>query len=107
MILLMKSTIGGMLVLIIHFTSRSSNFFLAGIVPLIPVFAVITHYMVGSERSTPDLKQTILFTMFSLLPYAVYLVVLFFLVDRMLLTSALICALIAWLVVAMGVYLCW
>jgi membrane protein GlpM len=53
--------------------SRSRSFFIAGLVPLFPTFALIAHYIVGTERSGADLRTTALFGLWSLIPYAVYL----------------------------------
>ena len=37
------------------------NYYLAGLVPLFPTFALIAHYIVGSERAHDELKKTILY----------------------------------------------
>ena len=40
---------------------------------LFPTFALIAHYIVGKGRSVDDLKTTIVFGMWSIIPYFVYL----------------------------------
>jgi membrane protein GlpM len=37
-------------------------------VPLFPTFALIAHYIVGTERSGADLQKTALFGLWSLFP---------------------------------------
>jgi membrane protein GlpM len=71
--LIAKSLLGALAVLLIALLSKSKTFFIAGLVPLFPTFALIAHYIVGTERSAPDLRTTALFGLWSLLPYAVYL----------------------------------
>jgi membrane protein GlpM len=71
--LFLKSLLGAAAVLAIAILSRSKVFFIAGLVPLFPTFALIAHYIVGSERSMADLRTTALFGLWSLIPYAIYL----------------------------------
>ncbi len=73
--LFLKSLLGAAAVLIIALLSKTSNFFVAGLVPLFPTFALIAHYIVGSERTPADLRTTALFGLWSLLPYALYLLI--------------------------------
>lgn len=67
--LFLKSLLGALAVLLIALLSRSKSFFIAGLVPLFPTFALIAHYLVGTERTMADLRVTALFGLYSLLPY--------------------------------------
>ena len=60
MTLLVRALIGALTVVLIVILSKSKNYFVAGLVPLFPTFALITHYIVGTERSTADLRETVL-----------------------------------------------
>jgi membrane protein GlpM len=94
-------------VMLIHVLAQSKSHYLAGLVPLFPTFALIAHYLVGTQRSVPELKSTIVFSMASLVPYLAYLVALYFLVDRCRLCVALAGATAAWLIVAAGLIGVW
>ena len=48
--LFLKCLLGALAVLLIALLSRARSFYLAGLVPLFPTFALIAHAMVGSER---------------------------------------------------------
>ena len=98
--LLLKSLVGALAVLLIALLSRSRLFHLAALVPLFPTFALIAHYIVGKGRSVDDLKATIVFGMWSIIPYFVYLAALYVLVDRMRLEASLALAAVAWLMAA-------
>jgi len=95
--LFLKSLLGALAVLLIALLSRSKSFFIAGLVPLFPTFALIAHAIVGSERGMADLRTTALFGLWSLLPYAVYLLSVFWLSPRCSLTVTLSSATVAWL----------
>ena len=71
--LLLKAALGAAVVVILAALAKTRNYYIAGLVPLFPTFALIAHYIVGKGRSLDDLKTTILFGMWSIIPYFVYL----------------------------------
>lgn len=105
--LFVKALAGAAVVVIIQLLSRTKNAYLAGLVPLFPTFALIAHYIVGSGGTTSDLKETIIFGMFSLTPYFVYLVTLYLLVDRLALVPSLLGATVSWIASATVLIIVW
>eukprot|EP01133_Synstelium_polycarpum_P009083 gene9083-10651_t len=98
--LLLKAALGAGVVLILAALAKTKNYYIAGLVPLFPTFALIAHYIVGKGRSVEDLKTTIVFGMWSIIPYFVYLATLYVMVDRMRLEASLAVAAVAWLMAA-------
>lgn len=105
--LFVKALIGALVVVIIHLLSQTQNYYIAGLVPLFPTFALISHYIVGTERTTSELKEAVLLGMFSLIPYFVYLTALYFLVDRFRLELSLAGATLLWALTAVVLVLIW
>ena len=105
--LFFKSLLGAAAVLIIALLSRTSNFFIAGLVPLFPTFALIAHYIVGSERTPGDLRTTALFGLWSLIPYAIYLFIVYWLSVRASLATTLLSATAGWIMAAGLLLLAW
>ncbi|MDR3452286.1 MAG: GlpM family protein [Rhodoferax sp.] len=105
--LVLKCFLGAGAVLVIALLSRSRSFFVAGLVPLFPTFALIAHYIIGTERSAQDLRMTALFGLWSLVPYAIYLLAVYWLSVRLTLTATLTVATIAWGVAAAALLLAW
>ena len=105
--LFVKALAGATVVVIIQLLSRTKNVYLAGLVPLFPTFALIAHYIVGTGGTTNDLRETIVFGMFSLIPYLFYLVTLYFLVDRLELVPSLLGATFSWIVGATVLIAIW
>jgi membrane protein GlpM len=105
--LVLKCLLGALAVLLIALLSKSKSFFVAGLVPLFPTFALIAHYIVGSERSAGDLRTTALFGLWSLLPYAIYLLAVYWLSLRFALASTLALATAAWTVAAALLLVAW
>ncbi len=98
--LILKAALGAGVVIILAMLAKTKNYYIAGLVPLFPTFALIAHYIVGKGRSLDDLKTTIVFGMWSIIPYFVYLAALYLLVDRMRLETSLALAAVAWLMAA-------
>ena len=98
--LMFKATLGAAVVVILAMLAKTKNYYIAGLVPLFPTFALIAHYIVGKGRSLDDLKTTIVFGMWSIIPYFVYLATLYVMVDRMRLEASLAVAAVAWLMAA-------
>ena len=105
--LFIKCLIGAVTVLIIALLSRTKVFFIAGLVPLFPTFALIAHYIVGTERSMEQLRLTALFGLWSLIPYAAYLGAVYVLSLRYSLAVTLIGAIGVWIVFAAIILLVW
>lgn len=105
--LLLKCALGAVAVLLIAVLSKSRSFYIAGLVPLFPTFALIAHYIVGSERSAQDLRTTALFGLCSLVPYAVYLVGVYVLSARYALWPTLAGATAGWVLAAAVLLVAW
>ncbi|RTZ18167.1 GlpM family protein [Vibrio aquaticus] len=105
--LFLKCLIGAAAVLLIALLSKSKNFYISGLVPLFPTFALIAHYVVGSERSMDDLRATALFGLYSLLPYACYLLAVYYLSFRFTLINTLSLATAVWVSSACLLLLVW
>ena len=55
--LFFKCILGALAVLIIALLSRSKIYYIAGLVPLFPTFALIAHVIVVQEQGTEALKK--------------------------------------------------
>ncbi|UJF24469.1 GlpM family protein [Suttonella sp. R2A3] len=107
MSLALKALLGALAVVVIQLFSQSRWFYLAGLVPLFPTFALISHYLVGSQRGPLDLRTTALFGLFALIPYAVYLLGVLFLSTRLSLIWTLGLSSLLWVVAAAILILLW
>ncbi|HBS0500460.1 TPA: GlpM family protein [Klebsiella pneumoniae] len=88
--LLIKGLLGALVVVLIGVLAKTKNYAIAGLVPLFPTFALIAHYIVASERGIEALRATIVFGMWSILPYFIYLLSLWYFTGIMRLPLALL-----------------
>ncbi|HEJ6935056.1 GlpM family protein [Serratia marcescens] len=100
MAILVKALIGALVVVLIGLLAKTRNYYIAGLVPLFPTFALIAHYIVCNERSIAALKTTLIFGMWAVLPYLVYLISLYFLINSLRLSLALGAAVLCWIAAA-------
>ncbi|MGN6389863.1 MAG: GlpM family protein [Burkholderiaceae bacterium] len=105
--LFLKALLGAAAVVAIALLSKSKAFFVAGLVPLFPTFALIAHAIVGTERSPAALRTTALFGLFSLIPYAAYLATVYVGSVRFSLVVTLTSATLVWAIAAGVLLLVW
>ncbi|KRI63085.1 hypothetical protein APC62_04025 [Acinetobacter pittii] len=105
--LFLKCMLGAGVVLIISILSKSKAFYIAGLVPLFPTFALIAHVIVYQQKGAEALQKTALFGLWSLIPYAIYLVAVYVLATRMSMWSCLGLATLCWVVAAAGLIYSW
>ncbi|KAA9001782.1 GlpM family protein [Affinibrenneria salicis] len=96
MSLFIKAVIGAGIVILISLIAKTRNYYIAGLVPLFPTFALIAHYIVGNERGIEALRTTLIFSMWSIVPYLVYLITLYGFTFMMRLPQALFAAVVCW-----------
>ncbi|ACS86160.1 MULTISPECIES: GlpM family protein [Musicola] len=107
MALLIKAVLGAVVVVLIGVLAKTRNYYIAGLVPLFPTFALIAHYIVGAERGTDALRTTILFGIWAVIPYLIYMISLYFLSGVLRLPQALLLAVACWCVAALLLVKLW
>jgi len=105
--LLFKAVLGALVVLLIGILSKSRNYYIAGLLPLFPTFALIAHYIVASDRGIEALRATIVFGMWAILPYFIYLLSLWYFIGMMRLPLALSSAVACWCFAAWLLIMLW
>ncbi|EXV10856.1 GlpM family protein [Acinetobacter baumannii] len=105
--LFLKCMLGAGVVLIISILSKSKAFYIAGLVPLFPTFALIAHVIVFQQKGAEALQKTALFGLWSLIPYAIYLAAVYVLATHMSMWSCLGVATLCWVVAAAGLIYGW
>lgn len=105
--LFLKCVLGAAVVLLISILSKSKAFYIAGLVPLFPTFALIAHVIVTQEKGAEALKQTALFGLWSLVPYFIYLLLVYLLATKVSMWSCLGIATLGWAVAAGALIYSW
>jgi uncharacterized membrane protein (GlpM family) len=99
-----KGIVGGLVTAAIVWLSRRGNT-LPGILPLFPTFALIALLIVGAKHDTSGFRQACLAGAKTIPAYLAFLAVCWFAVDRVDYRLALLGGLVAWFIVALGIFL--
>jgi membrane protein GlpM len=99
-----KGVAGGVVTAAIVWLSRHGNT-LPGILPLFPTFALIALLIVGAKGDSGGFREACLAGARTIPAYLAFLAVCYFAIDRVDYRIALLCGLIAWFVVALGIFL--
>ncbi|WOE30994.1 MULTISPECIES: GlpM family protein [unclassified Acinetobacter] len=105
--LFFKCMLGAIAVLMIAILSKSKLFYIAGLIPLFPTFALIAHIIVAQQQGAEALRQTALFGLWSLIPYFIYLLAVYILAIKMPLWSCLMIATLCWIMAAILLIYFW
>ena len=105
--LLIKGLLGALVVVLIGILAKTRNYYIAGLIPLFPTVALIALYFVASERGTESLRTTIVFGMWSIIPYFLYLLSLWYFTGFLRLPLALGGAVACWGLSAWLLILLW
>ena len=105
--LFLKCSLGAAVVLIISLLSKSKAFYIAGLVPLFPTFALIAHVIVSQQQGAEALRKTALLGLWSLIPYFIYLILVYVLATKMSMWSCLGIATLCWMVAAASLIYGW
>lgn len=103
----LKMLIGALMVLLIQLFAQTKFFYLAALAPLFPTFTLISHFIVGTERSAADLRVALIFSMLGVIPHLIYTFVVFFSIGYMSLYKALLLGVVAWMIAAAILVLTW
>jgi membrane protein GlpM len=98
-----KGIVGGLMTAAIVWLSKRGNT-LPGILPLFPTFALIALLIVGAKNDTAGFREACLAGAKTIPAYLAFLAVCYFAIDRVDYRLALLGGLIAWFVVALGVF---
>lgn len=105
--LVFKAALGALVVVLIALLSRTKNYYIAGLIPLFPTFALLAHYIVATDRGMDALRTTIVFGMWSIIPYFLYLLSLWYFTGFLKLPLALGGAVVCWSLSAWVLIYCW
>lgn len=105
--LLLKALLGAAIIVVIQLLAKTKNYYVAGLVPLFPTFTLMSHYIVGTQRTVDELRATIRFGIAAMIPYFTYMLVLYVLVARVKLVPALLGATVCWAIAAAVLVVVW
>lgn len=107
MYLIYKCTAGALIMLLIHFVTKSNAYYINGLVFLFPIFSIPAYYFMYTERGVEEIQKTNIFALWSLIAYAGFVLTIFFTVKKFGIGTSLAISTGVWLVLAIGLLIAW
>jgi membrane protein GlpM len=105
--MVLNSAIGAFIVAAIGQIAKTSHYYIAGLVLTFPAFTLLAHYTIGVQRPVSELRETILFGIFGIIPYFVYLSSMYLALGRTSLVGAMAFSTFSWSVLAVFLVIGW
>ena len=103
---IINAIMGAAVATLIAFIGRSNIYVLAGLIPLFPTFTLFAHISAFQNGGVEQLKPVILFGLLSIIPYLIYVAVMYFSVQQGLKISQSIgLSIVTWLIAAGNIFL--
>lgn len=102
-----KAMLGALVAVVLHLAANSKHYFLTGLVPLFPTFALFAHAMFASQQRGEALQTSAIFGLWSLIPYATYLILIWVFASKVNLWAALALSIAGWSVAALVIVFLW
>jgi uncharacterized membrane protein (GlpM family) len=102
-----KGVLGALIAIGIHYVIMGKHSFLAGLLASAPVFAAFAHATFAHAGRIDDLHASIQFHLLSMIPTALYLLLLLWLSVRLNVWVALLLASIGWMALSLALIVSW
>lgn len=99
--------IGAVLAIGMGLLARAQLFFLMGLAPLFPAFALLAHILAVEGGSVAGLQAAATFGLYALIPYASYLIAVVILSRTFPPYTAIGLGILAWVVIAVPLVVAW
>ncbi|MFW6008647.1 MAG: GlpM family protein [archaeon] len=98
--ILLKFIVGGSLIALISFLSKTKYDTFSGLMVLFPIVTVIGFYFISQSMKTPQLRNTVLFSILSLPTVLSFLGIFYFTINKYSIIFSLILSIIGWIITA-------
>lgn len=96
-----------LVMVVIHFVSKTPHYFLAGLALSFPGLSLVTYYFMFRERGAADVRTTALFGLCAAVPFMAFLLTLHLTVKVFNIVASLAMALSVWLVLSVALVAAW
>jgi len=99
--------VGAVVAMSLAYLARLNLYFLMGLVPLFPAFALMAHTVLATGGNVAGLRMAAAFGLYALIPYATYLSAIVFLSHVLPPVAAILIGLVGWFIAATLLVMAW
>lgn len=107
MTLLIKCVVASLIMVGIHFLSKTPNYYLSGLLLSFPGLSIVAYYFMYQEYGADKVRTTSAFAMCSVIPFALFLLSLNLLLKKHGIRVSLLCAGVIWVGLALTLAVIW
>jgi len=101
----LNALLGAAVAVVIAYISRSQLYVLAGLAMFFPTFGLFAYILAFREGGQSQVKEVVLFSFISIIPYLLYLVAMYVLLGKMRFSYTMLLSLGVWSIGASIIYL--
>lgn len=105
--LILKCTVAAGIMAVIHFVSKTPNYYLSAIALGFPALSATAYYFMSIDRGNADVKTTTFFAIFTTLPFLLFLGTTNIVLKSNNIVLSLISGLAIWLICTIIVVILW
>lgn len=105
--LLIKCAAAVIIMIAVHYISRTKNYYISGLVLSFPGLSILAYYFMYLEQGAAKVRATTCFAMFALIPFAIFLFVLNDTLKKNPILISISAAGTVWIIVSSVLVLAW
>ncbi|MGH1539962.1 MAG: GlpM family protein [Arenicella sp.] len=105
--LIYKCVMGALIMLVIHFLTKSNYYYITGLLALFPALSIPAYYFMYFEKGADAIQKTNLFGLLSLIAYVAFVLTIFFTVKKLGIVYSLLLSTGVWSIIAFALMVIW
>lgn len=105
--LFIKCTVAVLIMIAIHYISKTKNYYISGLVLSFPGLSILAYYFMYLEQGVTKVRLTTHFAMLSLIPFAIFLFVLNLTLKKHTILISILTASAVWITLSTSLILIW
>jgi len=105
--LVIKCVVAGIIMGIVHYISKTDNYYIAGLVLSFPGLSILAYYFMYVEHGASKVRETISFAMVSVISFVIFLLVLKIALKNYNILNSLLVSSVVWGVISTLLIITW
>ncbi|MFA9464736.1 MAG: GlpM family protein [Velocimicrobium sp.] len=105
--LLIKCIVAVSIIIVVHFVSKTKNYYITGLVLSFPGLSILAYYFMYTEQGVSKVRVTTYFAMFSAIPFVIFLLVLNFTLKKYHIFHSILISSAVWIILSSVLIIIW
>jgi len=105
--LFIKCLVAVIVMIAVHYISKTNNYYIAGLVLSFPGLSIISYYFMYQEQGALKVRVTTYFAMLSAIPFVIFLLVLNYILKKYNIFNSILVSSIVWVISSSILIIVW